>query len=156
MTDVHSIALRIVLVLVGAFIVFIGINVGFGGILTLGWQGQTPFFAVTDVHGYLVQDSHIRFLGAMFAGMGLFLIVAATTLRRFHAALKVVLGLIFIGGLGRFTMLRPDVLLDSAIIGSLSAELILMPSLYIWVARSMRTSPSTIQTATSADEPAAP
>lgn len=147
MTDVRSMALRIILILVGAFIVFVGINVGFGGILTLGWQGQTPFFAVTDVHGYLVQDSHMRFFGGMFGGMGLFLIVAATNLRKFHSALKVVFVVIFIGGLARFTMLRPDIVFGPAIVGSLGAELVLMPILYIWVARSGQASPSTIQTA---------
>jgi hypothetical protein len=43
-------------------------------------------------------------------------------------------------------MLRPDIVFGPAIAGSLGAELVLMPLLYIWVARSVESSPSTSQT----------
>lgn len=139
MSNLQTTALRLVLVLAGLFTVFVGINVSFGGILTLGWMGQTKFLDITDVTQYLVQDSHVRFFGGMYGSAGILLLVAATNLRQFASAAKVVFVLFFMGGLARFSMQRPDVVFGPAIVGSLAAELILMPLLYWWVTRSMRT-----------------
>jgi hypothetical protein len=124
---------RVVLVAVGAFIVFIGINVGFGGIVTLGWQGPTRFLEVTDEQGFLVRDSHMRFFGGLFGGIGLFLMVAATNPRRFRSAVSLVLVLLFTGGLARFSMARLDVILGPDVLGAVLAELVLMPILLVWL-----------------------
>ena len=134
MKQLSTNALKVVLGLMGAFIVFVGINVGFGGIATLGWQGQTTFLEVTDTHIYLIQDSHIRFFGGLFIGIGLFVFLSLTNLPKYQPALNLVFAVLFIGGLARFTMLRPDILFSSSLIGSLAAELLLMPILYFWVA----------------------
>lgn len=139
-------ALQVVLVLAGLFTVFVGINVAFGGILTLGLLGQTKFLDITDLTQYLVQDSHVRFFGGMYGSAGLLLLIGAINPRKFQAALQVVFILFFMGGLARFTMLRPDVVFGPAIIGSLTAELILMPILYYWVAQSGHSTASMIAT----------
>lgn len=144
MSNLQTTALRLVLVLAGLFTVFVGINVAFGGILTLGWMGQTKFLDITDVTQYLVQDSHVRFFGGMYGSAGILLLVAATNLRQFASAAKVVFVLFFMGGLARFSMLRPDVVFGPAIVGSLAAELILMPLLYWLVTRSVRTPSSPV------------
>lgn len=137
--------LRVVVALAGLFTIFVGINVAFGGILTLGWMGQTEFLDITDLTQYLVQDSHVRFFGGMYGSAGILLLVAAVTnLRQYAAAVKVVFVLFFMGGLARFTMLRPDVVFGPAIVGSLAAELILMPILYVWVTRSLSNSSSPV------------
>jgi hypothetical protein len=124
---------RVVLIAVGAFIVFLGINVGFGGIVTLGWQGPTQFLEITDEQGYLVRDSHIRFFGGAFGGIGLFLIIAATNPRRFRSPLSLVFVLLFIGGLARFSMARLDVIFGPDLLGAVLAELVLMPILLLWL-----------------------
>lgn len=124
---------RIVLMVLGAINIFLGINVGFGGISTLGWQGQTKFFEVIDEYAFLMQDSHIRFFGGLYIGMGIFLMLASTNVKKYYTALNLVLGLIFMGGLARFTMMRPDIIFGRDIIGSLLAELVLMPILFVWL-----------------------
>ena len=135
MTSISAIALRVVLVLAGAFIVFTGVNVGFGGMLTLGLQGANDFFQITSEPAYLTQDSHVRFLGGLWLGVGLLFLVSVFDLPRFRPLLNLAFALIFIGGLTRFSMMRPDVLFGPDIAGSLAAELIGMPVLYLWLTR---------------------
>ena len=142
MSSLSSKVFRAILVVLGALNIFIGINIGFGGILTLGWQGQTKFLEVTNEYGYLMQDSHIRYFGGLYIGVGLFLILASTNLRKYQTALNLVFFLTFMGGLARFTMLRPDIIFGQDIIGSLLAELLLMPILYLWLSKLVKSSPS--------------
>jgi len=110
----------------------------FGGIATLGLQGQTEFFEVTDETVFLMRDSHIRYFGGLYFGIGLFLILASTNLRTYNTALKLVFALTFIGGLARFTMMRFDIIFGPDIIGSLLVELILMPVLYFWLLKILK------------------
>ena len=132
-----AIALRILLIVLGVLNILIGINVGFGGILTLGLQGQIKFFEIINEHNFLVQDSHIRFFGGLFGGIGMFLILASTNLRKYQMALNLVFFAIFIGGLARFTMLRTDIIFGREIVGSLFVELVMMPILYIWLSKTV-------------------
>lgn len=141
MKDVGSKVLRLLLVLLGVVNLFIGINVGLGGIHTLGLQGQTKFLEITNERMYLVQDSHIRFFGGLYFGVGLFLFLAATNLRKYEQGLKLIFALIFIGGLARFSILRPDIIFGKEIIGSLTAELAGMPLLYFWLSRTVKKLP---------------
>jgi hypothetical protein len=141
MSNISSKVFRTLLIMLGALNIFIGINIGFGGILTLGWQGQTKFLEVTNEYGYLMQDSHIRYFGGLYIGVGLFLLLAVTDLRKYQPALNLVFFLIFMGGLARFTMLRPDIIFGQDIIGSLLAELVLMPIFYIWLSKIVKSAP---------------
>lgn len=134
----NAIALRVVLILAGLVIIFTGVNTAFGGMLTLGWQGQTTFFEVTDQHSYLVQDSHIRFLGGLWMGMGLLFIFAARNVERHQNVLKFALVLIFLGGLARFSQMQLDITFGKEIVGSLVAELVGMPLLYFWLSRTLK------------------
>ena len=72
-----QLALRFVLAAVGVGIVVLGLNVGLGGIRTLGWQDARPFLEVTNTAVYGVHDSHIRFLGGVFMGIGLLFIAGS-------------------------------------------------------------------------------
>ena len=137
MTNLSSNALRAILVIVGALIIYIGINVGFGGIRTLGLQGTTEFMEVTHEGRYLVQDSHVRFLGGVFGAMGLFFLLAAANLQKYQSALKVVFVLVFIGGLARFS--SPGIVFSPDVVGSLAVEIMLMPILYVWVSSVVKT-----------------
>jgi hypothetical protein len=131
-------AFRAVLFAVGLVIVWTGINVGLGGIATLGLQGPTDFMAITDPQAFAAQDSHVRFLGGLWLGVGLLLAVAAWRLRALKPAVQVVLALIVVGGLARFSALRPDVLFGPQIVGSFLAEVALMPLLLLWSTRVAR------------------
>lgn len=128
--------LRVVLVLAGAFIVFTGLNVALGGIPTLGWQGQSSFLQVTDSTAFAVQDSHVRFLGGLWTAMGLMFIAAARSPSSFRPALYFAYAAIFLGGLARLSQMDFDTLFGPDIVGSLAAELIGMPLLFLWTRRS--------------------
>lgn len=130
---ISSIALRVILFLSALFIVFTGTDVTFGGINTLGLDGRQNFIQVTNENMFLIQDSHVRFLGGLWIGIGLLFLVSTFMLERMQTILKFCFVLIFIGGLGRFTQMNMDVLVDPHIIGSLVAELVGMVILYFWV-----------------------
>ena len=66
--------LRVILLLTGTIVVWLGLNVGLGGFETLGWQGAQGFFAVTDPETFAVQDNHIRFIAGVWLSVGLLLI----------------------------------------------------------------------------------
>jgi Domain of unknown function (DUF4345) len=130
-------ALRTVLVLAGVFTTFTGINIACGGIETLGWQGVDNFFAVTNEHSFLVQDSHVRFLGGVWIGAGILFLLAATDMRKYRDALNVVLAMIVLGGLARLTQMHPEVTFGADVFGSFFAELIGIPLLYWWLTRAV-------------------
>ena len=126
-------ALRIVLVIAGLAIATTGIDVGFGGIATLGWQGSATFVAATDPAAYAVHDSHVRFLGGVWLALGLAVAFAARDPRRYRAQLKMAFALVFAGGLARIGQFDAAVLFGPDIIGSLVAEIVGMPLLYLWL-----------------------
>ena len=131
-------AFRTVVLAVGLVIVWTGINVGLGGITTLGLQGSSDFIAITNPEAFAAQDSHVRFLGGLWLGVGLVFALAAFRLRALKPALQVLLALIVVGGLARFSALRPDVLFEPQIVGSFLAEIALMPLLLLWSTRLAR------------------
>lgn len=131
------IALRIVLLLAGAFTAYAGFNKAFGGIHTLGWQGESRFVEVTNEHAFLVQDSHLRFLAGVYSALGLLFLAAAVDPRRFRGALRVACVLIFLGGLARLTQMRADVTFGPDLMGSMIAELVGMALLYVWVSKAV-------------------
>ena len=136
MTRWELTALRVVLVLAGAFIAFTGLNTALGGIPTLGWQGQTPFLQVTDQAAYLVQDSHTRFLGGVWTALGVLFIVAARAPAAYRPVLYFAYAAVFLGGLARLSQLEFGTIFGPDIVGSLIAELIGMPLLFLWTRRS--------------------
>jgi len=135
MANASFTGLRIVLVLAGAVIIFTGINIAFGGMRTLGWQGESSFPEVTNEHAFLVHDSHIRFLGGLWIGVGVLFIVGTTNLLRHRSALNVSFVLMFLGGLARFSQMHFEITLGPEILGSLLAELVGMPLLYFWLSK---------------------
>ena len=77
--------LRIILAIAGLAIMALGLNVGLGGIATLGWQGPTVFFTITDQDVFAVQDNHIRFIAGVWFGVGLMFVAGAVALDRFRS-----------------------------------------------------------------------
>ena len=131
-----TLLLRGVLALAGAVIVWLGLNVGLGGIPTLGWQGPTDFFTVTDQANYAVRDNHIHFLGGFWLGAGLVMVLGAVFLSQLRSALIALSGMIFVGGLARLSSQDTELLLSAQIAPSLFAEFILIPILGFWIYRS--------------------
>jgi hypothetical protein len=129
------VGLRIVLLLLGALTILAGLNKALGGLRTLGWQGEIASFEVTHEHAFLVLDSHVRFLAAVYTGLGLIFLLAAADPRRFRTPLGVACALIFAGGLARLSQMRPEVTFGPDLLVSMVAELALMPFLWWWATR---------------------
>ena len=125
--------LRVSLFLTGAIVVWLGLNVGLGGFETLGWQGAKEFFAVTDPETFAVQDNHIRFIAGVWLSVGLILIAGSIALYRLRSVLIVLTGMVFVGGLMRFSSADGALLVSNSIAPSLIAELIAFPLLGFWI-----------------------
>lgn len=138
-------ALRGVLFTLGAISTAVAVNVAFGGLETLGLQGPTSYVEITDPGAYAIRDSHAHYYGGVYVALGLFLMVASTNVQRHRSTLHVVLAMIFAGGLARLTQLEPDVTFGSDLLPSTVIELLGMPLLAWWVARTTNSSDGTIQ-----------
>ncbi len=139
-------ALRVVLVVLGAVSAFVAINAAFGGLETLGLQGPSKYFQVTDHEAFSLRDSHARFYGGVYLGVGLFFILASTNLRKYRTALNVVFSFIFIGGLSRLTQVDPGVTFGKDLAASTVIEIIGMPALALWLACVTKSSDATTST----------
>ena len=137
--------LRGTLVVLGAASAFVAVNVAFGGLETLGLQGPTKYFQVTDHDAYLLRDSHARFYGGVYLGIAAFLIVASTNLAKYRSALNVVFALIFLGGVARLTQLEPGVTFGPTLAMSSLIELVGMPAMALWLTAAT-TTPRTVHT----------
>ena len=130
--------LRVALVALGAVSAFVAVNVAFGGLDTLGWQGPTDYFQVTDHDAYLLRDSHAHFYGGVYLGIAIFLIAASTNLPKYRSGLNVVFALIFLGGVARLTQLEPAVTFGKDLAVSSLIELVGMPAMALWLASATR------------------
>jgi hypothetical protein len=137
-TSKNLTALKIILVLIGLFIIGSGLNIGLGGISTLGWGGQKDFIEITNVRNFLIQDSHIRFVGGLWLGVGLFFLLAATNPPKYKQRLQFAFVLIFLGGILRLFQFHSEVTFGLPVVGSLIAELVGMPLMYWWTARKIK------------------
>jgi hypothetical protein len=137
MPEKKFVFLKIALVLAGIYVIGSGLNIGLGGILTLGWGGSKDFASVTDEHAFLIQDSHVRFVGGVWTGVGLLLALSVTNLAKFKPLLYLAFVLVFLGGLCRLGQGHPEVTFHLPILGSFLAELIGMPLLAYWVSKSV-------------------
>ncbi len=131
------IALRIVMGLIGVYIVLSGINIAVGGMPTLGLGGQTNFFKVTDMQPYLIQDSHIRFVGGVWMGLGGLFLVSVINPYKFKPQLQFACVLIFFGGLCRLLQMHPEITFGKNILGPFLAEIIGTPILFTWITKSI-------------------
>src|SRR5688572_27473495 len=138
-TPATSKALRVVLTLLGAVSAFVAVNVAFGGLETLGLQGPTDYYQVTDQHAFAIRDSHTHYYGGVYLALGGFLVYAASDVRRFRQGLYVVFAMIFAGGLARITQLEPAATFGRDLLPSTLIELVGIPLLAVWVANTSRT-----------------
>lgn len=125
--------LRAVLSLTGAVIIWLGLNVGLGGIHTLGWQGDAPFIDVIDAEVFAVRDNHIRFIAGVWITAGLLILLGAVLLHQMRLVLISLTAMVFVGGLMRLSAADPVLLSSAEIAPSLIAELVLFPLLGLWI-----------------------
>ena len=125
----RSILLKSVLALVGLAIMILGLNIGLGGIPTLGWQTSETFIAVTNETVFHVQDSHIRFIGGVWFGVGAIFLLGAGLTDRLRGTMVTLSVAIAIAGLFRLSGLDGGVVFSAAILPSLALELIGFPLL---------------------------
>jgi Domain of unknown function (DUF4345) len=131
--------LRIVLAIFGAAIIFLGLNVGLGGIQTLGWQGgAVNFLTVTDAQIFAVRDNHIRFIGGVWLALGLIMFAGSFAFQRLRTVLIAFTIMIFIGGLARLSGGDLSLLVSADVGPSFFFEIIIVPLLGFWFMRAER------------------
>ena len=99
----RSIYLNATLILVGLAIIFLGLNIGLGGIQTLGWHTSEPFFSVTNEPVFQVQDSHIRFIGGIWFGVGAVFVMGGFRQDTFRTTMIVLCAAVAVAGLFRLS-----------------------------------------------------
>jgi hypothetical protein len=130
----NEIVLRLVVAVAGAFAVFTGADFALHGIAPAG----ADFLTVNDQHAFDVRDSHTRFLGGIWLGVGLVFLAASVWFAALKTALLACIALIFVGGLGRVTAPQTILALVPETAGSLAVELVGMPLLALWVWRTLQ------------------
>ncbi len=130
--------LNSVVVIIGAVIILLGLNVGLGGIKTLGWQSTRDFVSITDATTFHAQDSHIRFIGGVWFGVGVVFLIGGFAMRTFRPTLVILSAIIAIAGLFRLSSMNTDVMFSAAIAPSFAFELVGFPLLAWWLMASGR------------------
>lgn len=132
----RSIYLNATLILIGSIIMFMGLNVGLGGMQTLGWQTSEPFLTITNETAFHVQDSHIRFIGGIWFSVGAVFFMGGFKQEHLRTTLIILCGAIAFAGLFRLSGIAGGEVFSAAIIPSLTLELIAFPLLALWLLRS--------------------
>ena len=125
--------LNTVVVIVGAAIIFLGLNVGLGGMQTLGWQTTRDFISITDAATFHVQDSHIRFIGGVWFSVGAAFLIGGFAMSKFRPTLIILSVMIAFAGLFRLSGMDSGVINGAAIAPSMAFELIGFPLLAWWL-----------------------
>lgn len=130
--------LRALLGIIGLAIIFLGLNVGFGGIQTLGWQDAGEFISIVDDDLFKVRDNHVRFIGGVWLGVGLVFVASAFLFSQLKVTVLVLFGIIFVGGMARLSALDTALLSSVEIAPSLIAELVVFPLIGLWAWKQAR------------------
>lgn len=128
-----KLALQCLLALMGLVIIWLGMNVGLGGIPTLGWQGSSDFLELTNPESFSIRDNHVRFLGGFWFGAGLMFLLASVKPGPMRWVVTSLCFMIVCGGLARLSAGDISLLTGQNILPSLLAEFILFPVLAFWV-----------------------
>lgn len=133
-----STALRIVLVAAGLVMIALGLNVGLGGIKTLGLQATGEFFRVTNQDMFANQDSHVRFLGGFWLGAGVLMLAGSVWFDRLRPLMTAICAMAFLGGMMRLSAHDPAIVLGPSLLPSAVAEVLGFPLLGVWINRQQR------------------
>lgn len=125
--------LNSVVVIVGVAIIFLGLNVGLGGIQTLGWQTTRDFISISDAATFHVQDNHVRFIGGVWFGVGATFLIGGFAMNRLRPTLIIMSAMIAIAGLFRLSGMDSGVVFSAAVAPSIAFELIGFPLIAWWL-----------------------
>jgi len=125
--------LNAVVVIIGAVIICLGLNIGLGGIKTLGWQSTRDFISITDADAFYAQDSHIRFIGGVWFCVGAVFVIGGFAMYQFRSTLVTLSAMIAIAGLFRLSGMETGVVFSAAIAPSFAFELVGFPLLAWWL-----------------------
>lgn len=128
--------LNSVAVIIGSAIIVLGLNVGLGGIQTLGWQTTGDFISILDPAAFHAQDSHIRFNGGILFGVGAAFLIGGFAMERLRPTLIILSIMIAVAGLFRLSDLASGVIFSAAVAPSMVLELIGFPLLAWWLIKS--------------------
>lgn len=128
--------LNAVAVIVGAAIIYLGLDIGLGGIQTLGWQSTRDFVSITDAAAFNIQDNHIRFIGGIWFGVGVVFLMGGFAMERFRPTLVILSAMIAVAGVFRLSAADTSALFSSAVAPSMVLELIGFPLLALWLIKS--------------------
>lgn len=142
---VIHIATQTTFAVIGALSVYVAADSALGGTATLGLQLEGSFLTATDPQAYAIRDSHVRFLGAVWAGVGAIFLAGAVWPDRLRDALLVACGLGALGGLARFSGMGFGELIDAGLGLPLAVELVLFPGLAVLVLAQGRGRPAAAQ-----------
>lgn len=134
-TGSRHMGFRTLLALAGVIILYQGIDNAAGGLASAGLQGPTDFFSVTDQAAFETRDSHVRFLGGLWLGVGLVFLAATAKLRALRPAVMTVCFLAFAGGVSRAFSMSVEELTAHNLTGALAAELAVLPAIGVWAWR---------------------
>jgi hypothetical protein len=127
--------LKIALALIGVAIIVLGLNIGLGGIKTLGWQMPRDFISITDTVTFGAQDSHIRFMGGVWFGIGVLFFVGSFAFKKLRPTLISLCLIIPVAGLFRLSAMDANSIFSASIAPSFVLELIGFPILALWIKR---------------------
>lgn len=128
-------AINIVLALTGVVIMVMGLNVGLGGIITLGWLSSNDFVIVKNDIAFAIQNNHFQFLGGVWFAVGLGFLTGGVWLKQLNQTLIHLCIIIAIAGLFRLVAADQNILLSSAILPSLLLEIFAFPLLAFWLTK---------------------
>lgn len=134
-----EILLKLILLVVGIAIMLLGLNIGLGGIHTLGWQMSGTFLQITNNHLFHAHDSHIRFVGGVWFGIGAVYLTGSIFLDRLRPTMIVLCAVIALAGLFRLSGLLHGAELNPGIWVSFGLEVAGFPCLGWWLGRPLFT-----------------
>ncbi|MBE7635295.1 DUF4345 domain-containing protein [Sneathiella sp. P13V-1] len=124
--------LRVILGLTGLAVMILGLNIGLGGMQTLGWQISTGFVAVLDEGLYEIQDNHFRFLGGVWFSIGGVYLLSSVWFGKLQQTIVIISLAVAFGGMFRLSVLDLGILLKDGILASFILEIAFFPVLAFW------------------------
>lgn len=126
---------RTLLFILGVAVVITGIGPSFGGLdgyvaAVIGTDAIVP-----STRTYLIESSHISYIGAVWMGIGIMFMMASLNMAFFRSMIQYSFVLMIFGGVVRLFMTDGDVLYSQEILIPLIIEIIVTPILLVWFSK---------------------
>lgn len=101
--------------------------------MTLGLQGGTDFYTVTNQETFGIRDNHIRFAGGLIIAIGATIFACSFYIEKAFLPMAIIAVAFVVGGLTRLSALDTNIVLSADILPSLLFELLGFPLLAYWI-----------------------